>query len=393
MYISENLFPGATMKLYQSRRLLAYLFVGIAIIIVIVSLILSNLLVKELSEEERNRIRIWASATELLASGDESADMSLVLEILQSNTTIPVILYDENTGVLSVNNIALPEKGADAFLMRKIGEFSEKHDPIKLEEVNQTVYYDDSHTLKKLQVYPYIQLVVMAVFIVLAFYTLGSTQKAEQNKVWVGLSKETAHQLGTPISSLMAWTEYLKLKETDPSLVTEIEKDVNRLQMIAERFSKIGSASDMKPATMQDVIRHSLAYMEKRISNKIVVKQEFPEHPARVCLNEPLFAWVIENLVKNAVDAMNGQGTITLHLFPKGNSVVLDVTDMGKGIPKSKFKSVFYPGFTTKERGWGLGLSLAKRIVETYHKGRIFVKQSEAGKGTTFRIVLRKAGK
>ena len=380
------------MKLFlDSRQLVKYAFVVIAIAIAAVSLVFSNRLVKELAKEERNKVEIWAAATELLATGDENADMNLVLQILQSNKTIPVILYDKTSETATANNIKLPEKNTHEFLMKKIDEFAEKHDPITLDELDQYVYYDDSYILKRLQAYPYVQLLVISIFIALAFFALRSSQKAQQNKVWVGLSKETAHQLGTPISSLIAWTEYLKLKDIDPALMDEMGKDVHRLEVIADRFSKIGSASDRKPVEWQAEVKKSVAYLEKRISDKVQLIFDFPESPAIVRLNESLFSWVIENLTKNAVDAMSGQGTITYSMGEKGKYYYLDITDTGKGIPKSKFNNIFSPGFTTKERGWGLGLSLAKRIVENYHDGKIFVKQSEMGKGSTFRILLRKS--
>jgi signal transduction histidine kinase len=233
---------------------------------------------------------------------------------------------------------------------------------------------------------------VIAIFVALAFFGLYSSQRAEQNKVWVGLSKETAHQLGTPISSLLAWTEYLKLKSgIEVSLTGEIEKDVERLNQIAERFSKIGSKPDLKAVEIQQTVKDAVSYLQKRISDKVLIRYDFPERPVMADLNESLFGWVIENLVKNAVDAMEGQGRITFTLSQKGKSIFLDISDTGKGIPRSKQKTVFSPGFTTKQRGWGLGLSLAKRIVEHYHRGKIFVKTSEPGKGTTFRIVLRSA--
>ena len=380
------------MKLFlDSRQLVKYAFVVIAIAIAAVSLVFSNRLVKELAKEERNKVEIWAAATELLATGDENADMNLVLQILQSNKTIPVILYDKTSETATANNIKLPEKNTHEFLMKKIDEFAEKHDPITLDELDQYVYYDDSYILKRLQAYPYVQLLVISIFIALAFFALRSSQKAQQNKVWVGLSKETAHQLGTPISSLIAWTEYLKLKDIDPALMDEMGKDVHRLEVIADRFSKIGSASDRKPVEWQAEVKKSVAYLEMRISDKVQLVFDFPESPAIVRLNESLFSWVIENLTKNAVDAMSGQGTITYSMGEKGKYYYLDITDTGKGIPKSKFNNIFSPGFTTKERGWGLGLSLAKRIVENYHDGKIFVKQSELGKGSTFRILLRKS--
>ena len=376
--------------LFDFRRLVKYVFMAVAIAIALVSLVFSNGLVRELAKEERNKIEIWAAATELLAKSDETNDMNLILQILQSNNTIPVILYDKANEMFSANNIKLPEEGAREFLRKKIGEFAEKHDPIVLEEINQYVYYDDSYILKRLQIYPYIQLLAISFFIALAFFALMSSQEAQQNKVWAGLSKETAHQLGTPLSSLIAWTEYLKLKGMDPFLVNEMGKDVYRLEVIAERFSKIGSIPEIKPVAWQEVMLQSAGYLEKRISEKVKLVFDFPESPVLVQLNESLFSWVVENLTKNAVDAMGGEGIITYSMGEKGRYCFLDIADTGKGLAKSNFNRIFQPGFTTKERGWGLGLSLAKRIVENYHGGRIFVKQSETGKGTTFRILMRK---
>ena len=372
-----------------SRQSLTYLFVIMAIIVVLVSLWLSNRLVKELAYEERRKIEIWAMATESMLM-DEEMDMSLVLRILESNTTIPIILYDKSSGKLTPRNIKLPEEDAESYLQIKIVEFGRRHDPIALLEMNQLLYYDDSHTLKTLQLYPYWQLLVIALFTGLAFFALNRSQRAERDRVWVGLSKETAHQLGTPISSLTAWMEYMKLKEIDPQLLTEIDKDVSRLQMITERFSKIGSITGLKPEDLRGVIRRSVAYLEKRVSGAIVFNMRFPEHPVIVDLNEPLFGWVIENIVKNGVDAMQGEGIITFEIFEKGKMIHLDISDTGKGLHKSRFKKIFSPGYTTKDRGWGLGLTLVERIVEENHKGEIFVRRSEPGKGTTFRIQLRK---
>lgn len=372
-----------------SRQSLTYLFVIMAIIVVLLSLWLSNRLVKELADEERRKIEIWAMATESMLM-DEEMDMSLVLRILESNTTIPIILYDKSSGKLTPRNIKLPEEDAESYLQIKIVEFGRRHDPIALLEMNQLLYYDDSHTLKMLQLYPYWQLLVIALFTGLAFFALNRSQRAERDRVWVGLSKETAHQLGTPISSLTAWMEYMKLKEIDPQLLTEIDKDVSRLQMITERFSKIGSITGLKPEDLRGVIRRSVAYLEKRVSGAIVFNMRFPEHPVIVDLNEPLFGWVIENIVKNGVDAMQGEGIITFEISEKGKMIHLDISDTGKGLHKSKFKKIFSPGYTTKDRGWGLGLTLVERIVEENHKGEIFVRRSEPGKGTTFRIQLRK---
>ena len=380
-------------SLYDSRQLLKYLFIVAAVVIAIASVFVSDLLIKDLAREERQKIEVWAEATRVLTSEDPSLNMNLILQIIQGNTAIPVMLCNDRDSVMNYKNLELPEKNVDEFLQKKVQELKKKKDPIVIDMEDGTyqyLYYDDSLILKRLLVYPYAQLTVMAVFILTAFLALASTKKAEQNKVWVGLSKETAHQLGTPISSLIAWLEYLKLKEVDPTLLAEMEKDVKRLEMIAERFSKIGSTPEPVPVNICDSVRSALDYMETRISSKVKITVEAPEEPVMVLMNQALFAWVVENLCKNAVDAMEGQGNITFHIEEKGKKVRIDVTDTGKGILKSKFKTVFNPGYTTKKRGWGLGLSLVKRIIESYHGGKIYVKSSEIGKGTTFRIELRR---
>lgn len=374
------------------RQKLTYLFVIVTIAVALLSLVLSNSLAKELSQDEQNRLEIWAMATENLTIKGEHADLDLILKILQSNSTIPVILYDEISGEVQSHNIALPQENVQNFLMEKISEFGVRHEPIRLTELNQLVYFDDSYRLKQLRIYPFIQLFVIFLFMGLAFFALNRSKRAEQNQLWVGLSKETAHQLGTPISSLAAWIAYLKLKEVNPQLLTEIEKDTYRLEMIAERFSKIGSVPDRQPADLGDVINDTLKYLEKRVSTKISFSLQLPDHPVIVSLNKPLFGWVVENLAKNAVDAMNGEGVVTFSVVEKSKLLLLDISDKGKGIPRSKWKTIFSPGYTTKERGWGLGLSLVKRIVEVYHGWKICVLTSELGKGTTFRIVLKKHG-
>lgn len=378
-----------------SLQTLIRFFVALAIFVALLSLVFSDRLIKELAGEEREKMEVWALAIETLASesmtaGDQ-ADMSLVLRVLEGNRTIPVILYDESSGSLMAHNLSVPEKDAEAFLERKARVYSRRHDPIVLKEMNQLLYYDDSLLLRKLQVYPYVQLLVISFFVALAFLALNRSRRAEQNRVWVGLSKETAHQLGTPISSLMAWLEYLKLKEVDPDLLGEINKDIARLERIADRFSKIGSVSGLEKVDLREALQRSVAYLRKRVSSGLTFQLDFPEYPVMVALNEPLFDWVVENLVKNSADAMEGQGAITLSLSTKGKEVYLDLSDTGKGLPKSKFHTVFSPGYTTKQRGWGLGLSLVKRIVEENHGGRIFVKRSEPGKGVTFRVVLKSA--
>lgn len=380
-------------SLYDSRQLLKYLFIVAAVVIAIASVFVSDLLIKDLAREERQKIEVWAEATRVLTSEDPSLNMNLILQIIQGNTAIPVMLCNDRDSVMNYKNLELPEKNVDEFLQQKVQELKKKKDPIVIDMEDGTyqyLYYDDSLILKRLLVYPYAQLTVMAVFILTAFLALASTKKAEQNKVWVGLSKETAHQLGTPISSLIAWLEYLKLKEVDPTLLAEMEKDVKRLEMIAERFSKIGSTPEPVPVNICESVRSALDYMETRISSKVKITVEAPEEPVMVLMNQALFAWVVENLCKNAVDAMEGQGNITFHIEEKGKKVRIDLTDTGKGILKSKFKTVFNPGYTTKKRGWGLGLSLVKRIIESYPGGKIYVKSSEIGKGTTFRIELRR---
>lgn len=379
-------------SIYDSRQRLKYLFIIAAIFIAIASVFVSDMLIKDLAREEREKIEIWAEATRVLTSEDPSLNMNLILKIIQGNTSIPVMLCNDQDSVMNYKNIELPEKGAEEYLRKKVEELKHKNQPIPIDMEDGTfqyLYYDDSINLKRLLVYPYAQLSVMAVFILLAFIALASTKRAEQNKVWVGLSKETAHQLGTPISSLIAWLEYLKLKDIDPTLLTEMEKDVKRLEMIAERFSKIGSTPEPVPVDICQSINSAVEYMQTRISSKVKISIEAPGHPVVVLMNNSLFSWVVENLCKNAVDAMEGQGSITFHIEEKGKNVRIDVTDTGKGILKSRFKAVFNPGYTTKKRGWGLGLSLVKRIVESYHGGKIFVKSSEIGKGTTFRIELR----
>lgn len=376
----------------STRQILTYLFVIISIAAAIVSLVLSNRLAKELSDDEQKRLEIWAMATENLVVKGEQADLDLILKILQSNSTIPVILFDENSGEVQSHNIALPKENEHNFLLKKMREFRERHEPIRLGELNQLLYYDDSYRLKQLRVYPFIQLFVIFLFMGLAFFALNRSRRAEQNQLWVGLSKETAHQLGTPISSLAAWIAYLKLKEVDPLLLTEIEKDISRLEMIAERFSKIGSVPDRQATDLRDVINKTVKYLEKRVSTKVTFSLQLPDHRVIVLLNKPLFGWVIENLAKNAVDAMNGEGVVTIAVVEKSKRLWLDISDTGKGIPKSKWKKIFSPGYTTKERGWGLGLSLVKRIVEIHHGWKIGVLNSELGKGTTFRIDLKRQG-
>ena len=386
---------------YTSGKTFKYLFVLTAVVIAIASVWITLSLANELKEEERKKIEIWAESVALIMSQALSEDLDNpdafnnydlhLVKIIESNTTIPTIYTDEMGSVLGSPNVVFPAKEDSTFFIeKKIKAFKKKHEPITISYDNTVlyVYYDESTVLKQLQIFPFIQLTVVFVFIVISFLALNSTQKAEQNKVWVGLSKETAHQLGTPISSLMAWVEYLKTKEMDVQLLNEMDKDVQRLKIIAERFSKIGSKGDAEPMDLAVAVGHAVEYMSRRISSKVSISTQMPDEAIILNLNESLFSWTLENLIKNAVDAMDGQGEINIQASRKGKKMILDVSDTGKGIPKSKFNTVFRPGYTTKARGWGLGLSLVKRIIESYQKGKIYVYKSELGKGTTFRIEL-----
>ena len=361
-----------------------------AILIAAASLLISHKLVSDLKQEERSKMDLWAKAMNFVQEADSETDLSLALAFIEGNTTIPVIVTDAQGAVMEYRNIDENTDVTDyARRMRQAG------DTISIDlgaGDYLLVCYDESTLLKRLTQYPYWQLGIVMIFVVVAIFALLSSKRAEQNKVWVGLSKETAHQLGTPISSLMAWTEMLKESYPDDELIPEMEQDVRRLERIAERFSKIGSLPEPVATSMNEVLDHVIAYMDKRTSQKVAIKGHYPGHDVMVRINASLFEWVIENLCKNAVDAMEGQpGKIDLWLLEEGDTVAGEVVDPGKGIRKKNVNNVFRPGFTTKKRGWGLGLSLAKRIVEEYHRGHIFVKQSEVGKGTTFRIELRKA--
>jgi signal transduction histidine kinase len=366
-----------------------------AILIAVASLLVSHFLVSDLSKEERGKMEVWAQALHSLNEADEHTDLSLVLSVMEGNNTIPVIVLDKEGHVADYRNIDIKAKNATdtaAFVERMGKRMKDADRYIKIQIGDsadyQLVCYDDSVMLKRLAAWPYVQLGIVLIFVVIAIFALLSSKRAEQNKVWVGLSKETAHQLGTPISSLMAWTEMLKESYPDDELLPEMDKDVKRLERIAERFSKIGSVPEPVESSMNEVLLHVIEYMNRRTSQKVQILSQMPGEDVIVKMNASLFEWVIENLCKNAVDAMEGAGTITLTLMKEEKVVIVEVQDTGKGIKKKDIKNVFTPGFTTKKRGWGLGLSLAKRIVEEYHRGRIFVKSSEIGKGTTFRIEM-----
>lgn len=381
-------------------RQVKIILVVAAILIAVASLVISHFLTRDLEREERNKVAIWAEAMRSLNNADENTDLNLVLKVINENNTIPIVVMDSQRRVQTFRNVSLHAKShADSLVqLSSIGRRSlagGNYIRIQLGEQPDADYidvcYGESNMLRRLEIYPFVQLGVVLIFVVIAIFALLTSKRAEQNKVWVGLSKETAHQLGTPISSLMAWTEILKENYPDDPLLPEMDKDVRRLQLIADRFSKIGSLPELVPSSLHEVMDHVIDYMDRRTSKKVKMVKDFPEHDIIVNMNASLFEWVIENLAKNAVDAMGGEpGTITLHVEEAGDKVAIEVSDTGKGIRKKDISNVFKPGFTTKKRGWGLGLSLAKRIVEEYHKGRIWVKSSELGKGTTFRIELRK---
>ena len=380
-------------NIYDARQKGKLIFLLISVLLVGGVLYVSNDLVEDLSIEERKKMEIWAEATRELASDKTEMSMELILKVIQSNTSIPAINVDDTGEINQYLNLNLPETDTEKYLQEKLEQLKSKSNLIEInlgDGEKQYLYYDDSILLKRLSFYPYVQLGVMVLFVLIVYFALISTKKAEQNKVWVGLSKETAHQLGTPISSLMAWMDLLESSGVDPSLLSDMNKDVNRLSVIAERFSKIGSKPEMELIYVNEVLENATEYMRRTVSDKVLITTHLPSDAegAMVCLS--LFEWVIENLCKNAVDAMNGEGRIDVYMTSEKQQIYIDIKDTGKGIARKNFKTVFNPGYTTKKRGWGLGLTLAKRIIEDYHAGRIYVKDSEVGKGTTFRIELKR---
>lgn len=396
------------MNIYEIRRFGVAAFLAVSVGLVAFFLYVSNNLVNDLATQERERMQIWADATKQIAdigmSDDaaSSSDIDFLFSIIERNHTIPVLLTDDDGNILLHRNFDLPEP-VDSLMPWVISAANERYLRGKLATLQkranvihiiitpdnlQHLYYDDSKLLRRLSYYPYIQLFVMLAFILVVYFAVNSTRSAEQNKVWVGLSKETAHQLGTPISSLMAWMELLRSMDFDPEMVREMNKDVDRLSTIASRFSKIGSQPQMETDNVNTVVGHAASYMATRISSRITLSTSLCPEPLNVRLSAPLFEWVMENLIKNAVDAMEGTGSITIVTSREGRNACITVTDTGKGISRKNQKAVFNPGFTTKKRGWGLGLTLAKRIIGQYHRGRIFVSHSEPGVGTTFTILL-----
>lgn len=374
-------------------------FVLTAIIVAVSSLFVSKTLTDTLKREEHGRMKVWAEAMKSLNKADENTDLSLVLKVLNENDYIPVVLLDRRGNVTDYRNVSLyATNHVDSLREARqlaLGWIASGHVVrVAMDDTDNNyinVCYGESLILKRLTIFPFVQLAVVIIFVALAVLALLASKRAEQNRVWAGLSKETAHQLGTPISSLMAWVEVLKEEYPDDNLIPELDKDINRLRLISDRFSKIGSNPELTLASLSEVLAHVVDYIDRRTSHNVVIRCQLPDHDVMVNINSALFEWVIENLCKNAVDAMNGgPGTISITVTEVGHRVTIDVADTGKGISKKNIKNVFKPGFTTKKRGWGLGLSLARRIIEEYHRGRIFVKSSEPGIGTTFRIELEK---
>lgn len=365
----------------MSNRRIATIVLVIAMLIVAISVLFTNNLARSLQEEEQKNMAIWAEATQQLILADEDADIDFFMSIIEKNTTIPVYICDKEGNVLSSRNVTSAGKPGD-------------HGPIELkidDTTTQYIYWDDSNLLTRLRYVPYAQFALIFIFIAIAVITMLTGQRSEENRLWVGLSKETAHQLGTPISSLNAWQQILAEKYPEDEYVPQMKRDIDRLQMIADRFQKIGSEPTLQAENLIPVVQNAVTYMRARISNRITIDDSCLNEVNRtVMLNAPLLQWVVENLLKNAVDAISGEGAITIQLHENEHDVMIDVSDTGKGIDNKTQRRIFEPGFTSKERGWGLGLPLAKRIIEQYHGGKLVLKSSQVGVGTTFRIILKK---
>lgn len=392
-------------SIYDSRRIWKMVLLAVSLVLVGVFIYISNRLVKDLAKQERERMEIWADATRELTTSTDT-DVDFLFRIIRGNQNIPVLLVDNDGNIIEQRNFKLPEPADTAkmldeyskvnkeFLAKRLQKLRNSSNKIDIEidqSTHQTLYYEDSDVLRRLAYYPYIQLAVMLLFLGVAYFALISVKRAEQNRVWVGLSKETAHQLGTPISSLMAWTQMLESMGVDKEIISDMDTDVHRLSVIADRFSKIGSMPDKELTFINEAVESSLAYMRTRIPKHVTLTVHTDgDKNCGVMLCQSLFEWVMENLTKNAVDAMEGKGSIDIMVTSDDRHAHLYIKDTGKGIARKNFKNVFNPGFTTKKRGWGLGLTLVKRIIEEYHGGKIFVKDSELGKGTTFSIEIPK---
>ena len=369
----------------------------VAIFIVSGTIIYSQYLARKIESDEKIRVEQWLLAGKFISSPDSlTPDIGFATRIITDNKTIPIIETDENDQITQSVNLDSVKSLDKKYLEAKLAEFKGKHAPFEWQDprdstIRNRYYYGNSQLLDEVRYYPLIQLLIVALFILIIFLSLRGSYRSSQNQVWAGMAKETAHQLGTPVSSLEGWVEMLKEKQMDPQILQELEKDVSRLRLVSDRFGKIGSRPQLEETELVQQIRHMVDYMKKRATGKIQFLMETHSDNMIIArISPPLFDWVIENLLKNALDAMEGKGSITVDIHQDPEKVYIDVTDTGKGISKANAARVFKPGFTTKKRGWGLGLSLSRRIIETYHRGEIFVKHSEHGKGTTFRIVLKK---
>jgi two-component system, sporulation sensor kinase D len=379
--------------LYSKKQRWKQVLIVLALGIGIGSLFYTNDLVKDLAERERSKVELWAKGTSYLANSPDDADLSFVFEVIRDNTSIPIILTDGDDNIISVRNFDEAKSDDPVYRLKQLQRIKGRNEPIVIELYGggrNLIHYDNSELFYRLKYYPYVSLGIVSLFILVAYIAFSVSRRAEQDQVWVGMAKETAHQLGTPLSSLIAWIEYLRLKEVDSATLDDMAKDVRRLETITERFSKIGSKPELIPQPITSVLEESLDYMRTRSSKKVryTFESSLPKD-ALVPINVPLFAWVIENLCRNAMDAMEGVGSISVTVHQEGDKALIDVTDTGKGIAKGMLETVFQPGYTSKKRGWGLGLSLTRRIVQQYHGGRIWVLRSEVGQGTTFRIALR----
>ena len=363
----------------------------VAIFFAVVSLVISDRLVSQMAEEERHKMELWAAATQSVTSNDYEESLLFASRIIESNTTIPMIQVNARGEIINYNNIDLPRTDPSRYLYQKLKEFREGYPPIEIDYGlgKEYLYYSDSTTLKQLLLFPYVQVAVFLIILGVSVLAIVSLKRADQNFIWEGMSRETAHQLGTHISSLMAWRELLMAQAVDPMVVQEMGKDIQRLEMIADRFQKIGSSPKLEPCDLGVLVMKAVAYLQPRISKGVSISVlDEPEEAVYVLASEQLIAWVFENLIKNAVDAMQSKGAISIRYGAGEEHAFIEIQDTGKGLPRAQWEKIFRPGYTTRQRGWGLGLSLARRIVQDYHKGRIYVRHSEIGVGTTFRILL-----
>jgi signal transduction histidine kinase len=383
------------LNIYTKKQKWKLLLLVVAVIIGILTFLITNNLAKKLAVEERKKVELWAlGMRQLSALDNEDKDYTFILEVIKNNETVPVILTDKEGQIISSRNLDPHKENNQEYLSKQLEKMKNDNKPIEitlLDGNKNFIYYKESILLTRLFYFPIIQFGVITLFLLVSYIAFSASRKAEQNQVWVGMAKETAHQLGTPTSSLMASLELLRLKNVDENVVAEFEKDVNRLEKITERFSKIGSAPKLQKQNIVETLTHAIQYIKARSSEKVRFNTNFSENDKiLVPFNASLFEWVVENLFKNAIDSMEGIGTISVNIDDRIQYLFIDIIDQGKGLTKSKYKTIFQPGYTTKQRGWGLGLSLSKRIIELYHDGKIFVNHSEIDKGTNMRIVLKK---